>query len=933
MAEKIVSPGVFTNEKDLSFLPAGIAQIGGAFIGPTVKGPAYVPIALDSFTDFERVFGKTNPNLYLPFSVKEYIQNGGKATIVRTMYDSGYTATKGLIGVYATDTTNAVDITNLYTYNVKTTDATDVTAAGATLTYGASTYKTLAIATGSGEKLTTDYLNGLTYSTGSTTFTSLTKLGNAFISSSGGTGYIAIIVTGSDVSTAAGSSYSSRLKTRYTGSGAANVDTLLFTLHATEKIDGDSYYDGTTGLFEYASVSEVTEDEKFGIRISGSALSNNATAIYTASLSKTSNDFISKIFAQSPSTQDDYVYLYTNFATQANSLFNSNEITEFSIKVDTIKFAGDRTERNSGAGHTYASTPWVLSQTANNTNYPLFKFNTLSEGTNANYEVKVGISNIRAAGTVPGTSYGDFTVIVRYVDQSKITASPFDTIDSDLRPNIIETFTQCNLDPTSKNYIGRKIGDRYQYYDTINGRTVLEGDYPNKSKYIRVEIDDRVKDGAYSPDLVPFGHKSLTVPMSASFHAGTYTVPNATIKSTQTDANGVYSKKIYFGFDYDFASNDNLNYLKPLPAGSGTGSNAVFLLSNYSQDASATAAGYTGSIDLTSNTSIETRKFILPFQAGFDGIYPNRRKNTGTDISATNAQGYNFSTPSAVTSDGYIQYKKAIDSVGSPTSVDINLLTMPGVIYQYHPEIISYAEQVAQDRGDTFFVFDATKLDATPQETVDEIADWDSNYAATYYPWVKVIEPTTNRPIWVPPSVIIPGVLAFNDKVGEQWFAPAGLNRGGLAVNDVYVRLNRTDIDTLYDGRVNPIATIPNIGFAVWGQKTLQAKPSALDRINVRRLLIALKKFIASASQYLVFEQNTSATRNRFLNIVNPYMESVQQRQGLYAFKVVMDDTNNTPDLIDRNIMYGQIYLQPARTAEFIIIDFNILPTGATFGA
>ena len=202
-----------------------------------------------------------------------------------------------------------------------------------------------------------------------------------------------------------------------------------------------------------------------------------------------------------------------------------------------------------------------------------------------------------------------------------------------------------------------------------------------------------------------------------------------------------------------------------------------------------------------------------------------------------------------------------------------------------------------------------------------------------YYPWVKIVDANTTRPIWVPPSAIIPSVLAFNDKVGEQWFAPAGLNRGGLAVNDVYVRLNRADIDTLYDGRVNPIATIPNIGYAVWGQKTLQAKPSALDRINVRRLLIALKKFIASASQYLVFEQNTSATRNRFLNIVNPYMESVQQRQGIYAFKVVMDDTNNTADLIDRNIMYGQIYLQPTRTAEFIIIDFNILPTGATFGA
>jgi phage tail sheath protein FI len=158
------------------------------------------------------------------------------------------------------------------------------------------------------------------------------------------------------------------------------------------------------------------------------------------------------------------------------------------------------------------------------------------------------------------------------------------------------------------------------------------------------------------------------------------------------------------------------------------------------------------------------------------------------------------------------------------------------------------------------------------------------------------------------------------------------LNRGGLtSVIDAYTRLTQSERDTLYDGRINPIATFPGVGVCVWGQKTLQAKPSALDRINVRRLLIAVKKYIASSTKYLVFEQNTAATRNRFLNIVNPYLESVQQRQGLYAFRVVMDETNNTPDVIDRNIMYGQLFLQPTRTAEFIVLDFNILPTGATF--
>jgi len=201
-----------------------------------------------------------------------------------------------------------------------------------------------------------------------------------------------------------------------------------------------------------------------------------------------------------------------------------------------------------------------------------------------------------------------------------------------------------------------------------------------------------------------------------------------------------------------------------------------------------------------------------------------------------------------------------------------------------------------------------------------------------YYPWVKILDATVNKFVWVPPSVVVPGVIAFNDKVAFPWFAPAGLNRGSLnTVADVYTRLTHSERDELYEGKVNPIAVFPNTGVCVWGQKTLQTKPSALDRINVRRLLIKLKKFIASSTKYLVFENNTTATRNRFLNTVNPYLETVQSQQGLYAFKVVMDESNNTPDVVDRNQMKGEIFLQPAKAAEFIIVDFNIMRTGASF--
>jgi len=213
-------------------------------------------------------------------------------------------------------------------------------------------------------------------------------------------------------------------------------------------------------------------------------------------------------------------------------------------------------------------------------------------------------------------------------------------------------------------------------------------------------------------------------------------------------------------------------------------------------------------------------------------------------------------------------------------------------------------------------------------------ASLDTSYAASYWPWVQMIDPNTDKLEWVPASTLIPGVYAFTDRVSEPWFAPAGINRGGLGVvRQAERKLTQTNRDTLYTNKVNPLATFPGQGVTVFGQKTLQTQASALDRVNVRRLLIALKSYISQISDNLVFEQNTAATRNQFLSQVNPYLESVQQRQGLYAFKVVMDSTNNTPDVIDRNQLVGAIYLQPTKTAEFIYLDFNVLPTGATFPA
>jgi hypothetical protein len=300
------------------------------------------------------------------------------------------------------------------------------------------------------------------------------------------------------------------------------------------------------------------------------------------------------------------------------------------------------------------------------------------------------------------------------------------------------------------------------------------------------------------------------------------------------------------------------------------------------------------------------------------------------EISNTNTQGFNLGQPAS----GSTSYTDAIYLLKNQDEYDINLLALPGLVdnFSNHSAILTTALTAMEDRSDAFLLIDPVEYGASIGQATAKAESRDTTYAATYWPWVKIPDVDLGRNVWVPASTLIPSVYAFNDRVAAPWYAPAGLNRGAL---DIAVqterKLTQSNRDTLYESAVNPIATFPNAGVVVYGQKTLQKKSSALDRVNVRRLLIAAKKFVASATKYLVFENNTAATRNRFLSIVNPYFESVQQRQGLYAFKVVMDDTNNTPDVIDRNEMRGAIYLQPAKTAEFIIIDFNILPTGASF--
>lgn len=321
---------------------------------------------------------------------------------------------------------------------------------------------------------------------------------------------------------------------------------------------------------------------------------------------------------------------------------------------------------------------------------------------------------------------------------------------------------------------------------------------------------------------------------------------------------------------------------------------------------------YTGSIPVNSSGSF----------SGGTGTYMN------------NSLFYNNITN--VNSQGVIasNYSDAIALLSNKDEFQFKIITTPGLVYSFatHSTQMNNLLEVVENRGDAIYIMDLVEYASTPTVVTSEANNIDSSYAASYWPWVQMRDPDTTKLVWVPASTVIPGVFAYSDTIGEPWFAPAGLTRGGLTrVIQPERKISNSIRNILYAGKVNAISTFPGQGIVAYGQKTLQKADTSLNRINVRRLLIELKQFIGQVANTLVFEQNTIATRNNFLAQVNPFMDSVQQRQGLYAYEVRMGEEENSNEIIDRNELRGAIVIQPSITAEFIYLDYTILPTGVEF--
>jgi hypothetical protein len=423
--------------------------------------------------------------------------------------------------------------------------------------------------------------------------------------------------------------------------------------------------------------------------------------------------------------------------------------------------------------------------------------------------------NIRFEITNTNTGSGTFNVLIRQGN---------DTPNS---KNVLESFTNVNLDPNSDRFISSVIGDQKLAYNNTNIQMELSGSYPNISRYVRV--------------------KSVNYP-----------TPN------YLNSNGTVS---------------NASYTGSLPA-NGSGS----------------FSGATGTVAANVGASMY-------------------------DLISTTTQGL-------VASD----YTNMVNLFGNKEAYQFNLLFTPGLLNDKHTSVVSTIISNTQDRGDNLYVLDLIDFSGTVASTITQAQTRNTSYAASYWPWVRIADPATGKQVWVPASTVVPGVYAFNDKVSAPWFAPAGINRGGLTtVLQAQFKLTQANKDSLYSNNINPLATLPKNGVVVFGQKTLQKQASALDRVNVRRLMIEMKNYIRQIADTIVFEQNTIATRNSFVGRVTPFLEGIQQKQGLYAYKIIMNDSNNGPAVIDQNQLVGQIYIQPTRTAEFISLDFILLPTGAEF--
>ena len=686
--------------------------------------------------------------------------------------------------------------------------------------------------------------------------------------------------------------------------------------YSVTSIVGISDTSGTIGTTGSILAVLHTNQSMAAVSVSGVAGDANrfvvqigSTFAATASFLTSSDDYIGKVLNDDPTKYGTYGhYIYQSFPFKKQAASASWSPVPVANSFTTFL-------RSYSSGQ----TTWIKSQPLGGMEYDLLKFLTLGHGRSTNDEVKVQIDNVKPSSAPSSQPFGSFDVVVRSF------------YDTDARPVELERFANLNLDENSPNYVLRRIGDIVESFDTATRKFVVtQGTWPNRSRYIAVQLNT---DANYPPQALPWGFRGFSksvfsgsiLGIGSGF--GTNVVPPLPYTPNQIDANGNINSNISWGVS--FVSGGIESRMRALPDDSITSfltaSDPDFSLKYLSGTYVNGVLQYGYDVTQAAYAPIfasgALQSFTVPLAGGFDGW----------DLRVADPLYLNNSDGSTVI--GVVALKRAIDTVANADQIQGDVLALPG---QHNIQVTDKARDLVNARKDMFYVMDLTG--STRQQVVANLnaREIDDNYTAGYYPDLVLTDTTTNRQVRVPPSVGVLGALSYNDRVGQAWYAPAGLNRGGLtqfSITDTVDRLNHDDRDSLYEARINPITKFPVEGIVIFGQKTMQLRPSALDRVNVRRLLISAKRSVANVARGLAFEPNNPATWTRFVNKVNPILDEIRRQNGINRFKVVMDSTTNTADVIDRNEMKGKIFLEPTKASEFITIDFVITPAGVEFGS
>ncbi len=940
-----VSPGVYTSEKDLTFVAQSVGVSTLGLVGETLKGPAFEPVLITNFDEFKSYFGGTsplkdnnnNPKYELPYFAKSYLEESNQMFVTRILGLTGYLPVK----TYGVKTIGGV------TLGALSGTTTSLTMSASTTTITASTiYSELS------DKISVDGNYITEYIVANFSGNTSSNHGQWFVMgevpTSGTSGQTSSL---EEVSPLTGLNNASNYNNKEwfnklcntTGSevysylfvynsGASRFDVTKYTYYGTlnTAYDGQvvlafrprgSYNGQTLNLETTADVNFVVTGSgittnplaEFTVNVTGST---SGPKSFTCSMDSSSSKYVTKVFGTDVYDKlksDVPVYVFESYPNYLQRAYEQGLIRGLSL-TEVFEHVGNDFKTSWDT----PMTPTVVSEVRGGEVDDLFDVITVSDGDSANYEVKVSIINI-------DVNTGDFDLIVR------------DFNDTDDNLVVLEKFGRCNMNPDLPGYVAKKVG-------------TSDGEYELRSRYIMLSMADN-----HPTDAYPAGFKGFT--NNTSF--GSSTLGSVMYKTTfynagdttsyQADGTPVLSsgdkvRRTYFGLS---SPTNAVTYDRDLFKFKGTsaaGTTKGFHLSTNASTITGTTF-LTTSYDLEGQTggannvltNINYRKFTFAAAGGFDGwdIYRNVRtygdgyifgKNTYTSGNTNN--GGVFSTVSG--NSDYYAYTRGIDTFANPEAVDINIFSTPGINFYDHSSLTSYAiDMIEEDRADSLYVISPPNY-GTSDEIIDALdgVAIDSNYSATYWPWIQVRDVDNAVQLYLPPTGEVLRNIALTDNVSFPWFAVAGYSRGLVNSIKAFKKLTLDERDDLYKARINPIATFADTGTIIWGNKTLQVRESALDRINVRRLLLRARKLISAVAVRLLFEQNDEQVRNEFLRLVNPILDAIKRERGLYEFRVTV---SNDPEDIDANTLRGKIYIKPTRALEFIDVEFIITPTGASF--